>query len=735
MALAALAMANVALAARNLWVDLPSMLLPVNATSIRARSDLHWTDENLLSVTECWIGYPSSRPTAVLGVLPTSPMIHRMIGTGVSTEKYRTIAVAGMLAIGDLKEVRVFPDAGTVNGAAGRFASLGGLENGAFENIEFSPDGRRLAVMDNNPSGFDTKVYDATQFGSLDTTQDGKGAKSTYSAPYASVADANAGLALLGKFPVPPGMLSTCNPLYGMVWSPDGTKLVCMGLSLYRITPRVWDATTFALIGCAGCVDGDTAKGCPLTEEPLTFLTDDGTEAAPITYSGPNPLAGTITAASPFTFSPDGRYLIIGVYTPGYIIRFDMTNLSNYDAVDLMTARPSAAAYSTDGDVLVVGGALRYDPFPATPEVRVYDGKTLRLLTKAQMPGSITSLAFSLDGTMLAVAYGNKDCCASSSYGHSGDCDNLMGSGEGANGVIVYVAPPPPPPAAPPPPPSTPPPVAPPPPPSSPPAPPPPSSPPLLPPLPPTVPPPSSPSNDWLAWWIILLILLASMCCCSAFATLFWYFYLLPREKAKEGKVAPTPAKPAKPAYAEPPAPAYSDRVPPPAPYASPAAPAGVLTMADIAATDVPSLDARLGSGISDPYVVFSLFDPQAPEQGVHTSQVQTDRGSTRTSTIMNSYNPKWKSSISLKLEEGAAALKVALWDDDFEKSDDVIGKLIVNFEIATSGTSAVREDGSLLLVTGAAPLAFTGTLKGGVYKGKPVKECQISFAITHAPS
>jgi len=146
----------------------------------------------------------------------------------------------------------------------------------------------------------------------------------------------------------------------------------------------------------------------------------------------------------------------------------------------------------------------------------------------------------------------------------------------------------------------------------------------------------------------------------------------------------------------------------------------------------VPDLDSRLGSGTSDPYVVFTAIDPQASDPGQRLSQVQTERGSQRTSTVMNAYNPTWKSSISLKLEEGAAALKVALWDDDFEKSDDFIGKLTFPFEIATEGASAMRDDGSLLLVTGGEPLEVTGTLKEGVYHGEAVPECEICFTIAH---
>ena len=77
----------------------------------------------------------------------------------------------------------------------------------------------------------------------------------------------------------------------------------------------------------------------------------------------------------------------------------------------------------------------------------------------------------------------------------------------------------------------------------------------------------------------------------------------------------------------------------------------------------------------------------------------------------------------------------MTLWDEDFDKNDDFIGKLTLPFEIATSGASATREDGSLLLVTGAAPLAVTGTLSGGVHQGKPVPECEICFSIAHTPS
>jgi len=253
------------------------------------------------------------------------------------------------------------------------------------------------------------------------------------------------------------------------------------------------------------------------------------------------------------------------------------------------------------------------------------------------------------------------------------------------------------------------------------------------PPPPPVAPPPSAPppKREPSLLLLLLLLLLVPLCCCWCYGL----FVMKTRTVITkvEPKPDPTPApKPTPPAYAPAPAPpAYTDRVD----YGTTPAPGAFLITA-VSAANVPDLDSRLGSGTSDPYVVFSALDPKAPAESKRISQVQTERGADkeapRTSTVMNAFNPKWKSSITLTLQAGQSALKVALWDDDFEKADDFIGKLTFPFEIATQGASEMRGDGSLLLVTGAAPLEVTGMLKEGVYKGEAVPECQICFTIAH---
>ena len=73
--------------ARNLWVDLPSIKLPVNISVAHigyshfesGMGSLAWSSTGMLAVTEPTLAAMSSEQTSLLGPLPSSPLVTRTI--------------------------------------------------------------------------------------------------------------------------------------------------------------------------------------------------------------------------------------------------------------------------------------------------------------------------------------------------------------------------------------------------------------------------------------------------------------------------------------------------------------------------------------------------------------------------------------------------------------------------------------------------------------------------------
>ncbi len=96
--------------------------------------------------------------------------------------------------------------------------------------------------------------------------------------------------------------------------------------------------------------------------------------------------------------------------------------------------------------------------------------------------------------------------------------------------------------------------------------------------------------------------------------------------------------------------------------------PAGrILKVRGIAAYNVPDLDDRRGSQVSDPYVCFTLLDADG-----------NWIDATTTTHKRNSHNPSWSEQHMLMMPHDMAmpaSLVVTLWDKDWHQADTVIAK------------------------------------------------------------
>ena len=105
-------------------------------------------------------------------------------------------------------------------------------------------------------------------------------------------------------------------------------------------------------------------------------------------------------------------------------------------------------------------------------------------------------------------------------------------------------------------------------------------------------------------------------------------------------------------------------------PYREPAAD---LRLHAIRASDVPDVDLKAGSGVSDPSVVFTLLQGE----GGAPFLVDGAECSVQTQTLPNATDPVWPDALTLRLPEGSARpplLRAMLWDRDYTNQSDPIG-------------------------------------------------------------